>query len=146
MGVEIEHKYLVVDDRYKRLATRQIEIRQGYLDRDPRHTVRVRIADQAGYLTIKGITEGASRLEFEYPIPKEDAERLLTLCEGTVIHKVRHIVQHQGFIWEVDEFLERSTPLVIAEIELPDEQTVYPLPPFVGENVTGQKEYYNANL
>lgn len=146
MGVEIEHKYLVVSDCYRELATGRTEIRQGYITRDPARTVRIRVAGTDGFLTIKGKTGNSSRPEFEYMIPFEDALELLKLCEGKIIHKIRHIVEYEGFTWEIDEFMDRTDSLVVAEIELADENTVYPIPPFVGENVTGMSQYYNSNL
>lgn len=146
MGVEIEHKYLVSDDSYKSMATEAIEIVQGYLNRDPMRTVRVRIFGPDAYITIKSKNEGDTRLEFEYQIPVNEAREILKLAEGTPIRKIRYIVPYEGNIWEVDEFLERKDNLVIAEIEIPTSDHKYKLPPFVGKNVTGDKRYYNSNL
>ena len=146
MGVEIEHKYLVSNDSYKSMATEAIEIVQGYLNRDPMRTVRVRIFGPDAYITIKSKNEGDTRLEFEYQIPVNEAREILKLAEGTPIRKIRYIVPYEGNIWEVDEFLERKDNLVIAEIEIPTSDHKYKLPPFVGKNVTGDKRYYNSNL
>lgn len=145
MGLEIEHKYLVADDSYKAMSESCHEIRQGYLSRIPERVVRVRIYDDRGYLTVKGLNHGDIRQEFEYAIPREDALEMLALCESPVIEKRRYIVPYGGFIWEVDEFINPRCPAT-AEIELPDSDTAYPLPPFVGNNVTGDPAYYNSNL
>lgn len=146
MAIEIEHKYLVVNDEYKSLSSRQIRILQGYLCRTPQRTVRIRIADNEGFLTIKGINKGDSRAEFEYRIPEDDARELLSLCEGKILEKTRWEVMWDGWKWEVDEFDGDLKPLVTAEIELPSSDSQYPLPPFVGENVTGNPKYYNSQL
>lgn len=143
---EIEHKYLVISDAYKALSTEHKEISQGYLCTDPERTVRVRIYGSEGYITIKGKTIGDTRAEYEYPIPTEDARRLLEMCAVPPLSKTRWIVPYEGFIWEVDEFHGDLAPLVMAEIELPSSETTYPLPAFVGENVTGNPEYYNSSL
>ncbi len=108
--------------------------------------MRVRTKGEKGYLTVKGKTIGASRLEFEYEIPFDDALEMLTICEGTILSKTRYHVPFEGFVWEVDEFHGNREGLVTAEIELPEENTEYSLPPFIGENVTGNPAYYNSNL
>lgn len=146
MATEIEHKYLVRNDTYRAMAVRQRRIAQGYLSRDPERTVRVRIDDAGAWLTVKGRTEQASRLEFEYEIPRADAEAMLALCAGKIVEKVRYIVPFAGYTWEVDEFLGSLAPLVVAEIELAQPGHDYPLPPFVGEEVTTDQRYYNSNL
>ena len=146
MAIEIEHKYIVVDDSYKSLATSHSEMSQGYLNRNPERTVRIRVKDNQGFITVKGKNKGDSRLEFEYEVPVEDAKLMLDLCEPTVIRKTRWNVPFGGFIWEVDEFHGSLSPLVVAEIEIPSSDTEYPLPGFVGENVTGDARYYNSTL
>lgn len=146
MGVEIEHKYLVKDNSYVSMAEKVIDIAQGYLSKEKERTVRVRVAGDRGFLTIKGETTSASRKEFEYEIPLNEAKELLELCIGCVIKKRRYFVPYEGFIWEIDEFETPRKGLIIAEIELPAEGTEYEIPDFAGENVTGQKEYYNSNL
>jgi len=146
MGLEIEHKYLVTDDSYKAMSASRKEIAQGYLSRETLKTVRVRVADDRGYLTVKGITTGDTRLEFEYPVPLSDAEEMLRLCEGRVVRKTRWYVYFAGHTWEVDEFHDDLAPLVIAEIELPDSTHDYEIPPFIGDEVTGDSRYYNSNL
>lgn len=144
--LEIEHKYLVINDSYKNMAKSHREIRQGYLNRKPERTVRVRTVGQSGYLTVKGKNSGDTRLEFEYEIPLEDALKMLELCEPGIIVKTRYIVDFGGMTWEVDEYHGDREGLVVAEIELPYSGYKYELPSFVGENVTGDSRYYNSNL
>lgn len=146
MGIEIEHKYLVKDDSYKRLSDNNSTIRQGFLSRDPERTVRVRVRDDQGFITIKGKGDGAAHPEFEYEIPLDDAVRLMSLCEPPVIEKTRYIVMHDGNRWEVDEFHGSLEGLVIAELEVPSEDYRFSLPPFVGREVTGNPKYYNSQL
>lgn len=146
MGIEIEHKYLVKNDSYRSMATSRVRMVQGYLCREPQTTVRVRIKGGKGYLTVKGITMGDTRQEFEYEVPLTDAEQMLRLCPGRVIEKVRWHVPFEGHLWEVDEFEGELTGLVTAEVELPDSQTRYAIPPFVGEDVTGDARYFNSAL
>lgn len=145
MALEIEHKYLVISSVFEEMAYTHHSITQGYLSRDPQRTIRVRIIDNDAFLTIKGKTEGDTRLEYEYPIPVEDARNLMKLCEGIPLFKERWIVDYEGFRWEVDKFLNRNVP-TIAEIELSSSHHDYPLPPFVGKEVTGDPRYYNSNL
>lgn len=147
MGVEIEHKYLVVDDIYKAMAESSARIVQGYICRGDGATVRVRVAGGRARLTVKGRTSGDTRSEYEYDIPVDDAmEMLRDLCHKPVIEKTRHIVRYGGHKWEVDEFGGALSGLVIAEIELPSSDCPYERPPFVGKNVTGDPRYYNSNL
>lgn len=146
MSLEIEHKYLVIDDSFRELAVEKIEMHQGYLSRMLNSVIRVRITDKKAFLTIKGKNNGDTRTEFEYEIPFEDAQKMLDLCQGNIISKTRYIVPYEGFVWEVDVFHKNHEGLIIAEIELPTSDTPYTLPPFVGENVTGNPMYYNSNL
>lgn len=146
MALEIEHKYLVKNDSYKALATSFSRISQGYLCREPKRTVRVRIRDNEGYLTIKGKNSGSVREEYEYRIPYEDAKRMMSMCEPPVIEKTRYIVPFAGHIWEIDEFAGDRCGLVTAEVELSSGDEEYLIPDFVGENVTGNPSYYNSNL
>lgn len=146
MALEIEHKYLVADPSYRDMATSSVRIAQGYLCRQPERTVRVRIKGNKGYLTVKGVTRDDTREEYEYEIPVADARRLLSLCEGRILDKTRYIVPFEGMVWEVDEFHGDLAPLVTAEIELEKSTRDYPLPPFVGEDVTGNHKYFNSNL
>ncbi len=145
---EIERKFLVENqggDGWRNAECS--EIRQGYLSIDKHRTVRVRIAGDAAYLTIKGITEGATRDEYEYPIPVAHASEMLdTLCLRPLIEKRRHRVEYGGLIWEVDEFYGDNAGLIVVEIELESAQQIFDKPPWAGEEVTGDPHYYNANL
>lgn len=147
MAKEIERKYLVNSGEYRQMAKSSRKIVQAYLNRDPRSTVRVRIADEKAWLTVKGLNEGAVRDEWEYEIPVADARHMIERCaNGTVIEKTRWLVDFGGFCWEVDEFGGSHAGLVVAEIELPEADTQFELPPFVGEEVTGDVRYYNSSL
>ena len=146
MGIEIERKYLVKRDAWKQPGEGQL-YQQGYLSSHPDRTVRVRRVGDRGYLTIKGKTTGASRAEYEYEIPCQDAMALLEhLCEQPIIEKVRYRLAHEGLIWEVDEFQGENRGLVVAEVELTDEHQPIMLPPWVGQEVTTEARYYNAHL
>lgn len=145
MGIEIERKYLVTGDEW-RCQAQGVAYAQGYLVAEPERTVRVRIAGQQGYLTIKGVTVGCSRPEFEYPIPLADAEALLALCSPSPIQKIRYTFPYADLVWEVDEFLAANQGLVIAEVELTHPGQQIKLPPWVGAEVTGDSRYYNSNL
>ena len=144
MGKEIERKFLLKKNFWPK--NRVMKYRQGYLNSTKERTVRVRIVEDKGYLTIKGIAIGASRLEFEYEIPLQDAEILLDLCEKPLIEKNRYKVVEGDFTWEVDEFFGENQGLVIAEVELEHEDQAFPKPDWLGEEVTGDPRYYNANL
>jgi adenylate cyclase len=146
MGIEIERKFLVAGDGWRAQAFRRTRFSQGYLSRDPARTVRVRVAGDAAFLTIKGTTRGATRAEFEYAIPLAEAQQLLAMCDGPVVEKIRHLCPHEGMTWEVDEFLGANAGLVLAEIELAAEDQVFARPAWLGEDVTGDGRYVNANL
>lgn len=144
MPTEIERKFLVTGTGWRQPDP--VRLCQGYLNRDKARTVRVRLAGKQGFLTIKGISQRASRTEFEYEIPAADAGELLKLCDGPVIRKLRHIVVHQGHKWEVDEFLGENAGLVIAELELEREDQPFERPSWLGREVTQDPRYYNSNL
>lgn len=146
MGLEIEHKYLVTSDSYKSAAYEKHEISQGYLSREKGRTVRVRTWDDKAFLTIKGKNTGLARPEFEYEIPYDDAVQMLALCPPPVIRKTRHIVLHEGNKWEVDEFHDTLSGLVLAELEVPNENYRFSLPDFVGKEVSDNHRYFNSNL
>jgi len=146
MGIEIERKFLVTGDGWRQPPERQTRFSQGYLSRDPARTVRVRLAGERAFLTIKGSTQGATRAEFEYEIPPADARQLLAMSDGPVVDKVRHLCAHEGMTWEVDEFLGANAGLVVAEIELQSEGQAFARPAWLGEEVTGDARYVNANL
>lgn len=146
MGTEIERKFLVLGEDWKELAT-PVFMRQGYLSSDASRTVRVRIEGQAAMLTIKGKTQGITRGEWEYPIPLADADELLNgLCEQPLIEKYRYRIVVDGLTWEVDEFLGENAGLVVAEVELTSETQDLALPTWIGEEVSHDFRYANANL
>lgn len=146
MALEIERKFLLANEGWRGLAE-GIDYRQGYLCADRQRTVRVRIAGQKGYLTVKGATTGLARSEYEYDIPLKDALAMLdTLCPQPQIEKKRYTIPWQGFIWEVDEFFGLNQGLVVAEIELQREDQVFERPDWIGREVTGDPRYYNAAL
>jgi adenylate cyclase len=144
MGVEIERKYLVHGTGWR--VDKGTRITQGYLMREESHSVRVRIADDMAWLGIKGRAQGGVKAEFEYAIPLDDARELMPLCPDPPIEKIRHRVAHGGHEWEVDEFLGANKGLVVAEIELETLDQTVPLPDWVGEEVTDDPRYLNANL
>lgn len=148
MNQEIERKFLVRDDSYKKVAARSYRIMQGYLSTDPCRTVRVRIKGEKGYLTVKGAPDqsGVVRFEWEKEIPPGEAEILMKLCLPGVIEKIRHEIKVGPHLFEIDEFLGDNTGLVVAELELDDEQDDYPRPEWLGAEVTGDKRYYNSML
>ncbi len=146
MGVEIERKFLLRDERWRALG-HGVLIRQGYLSSHGDRIVRVRIVGQEAILTIKGRSQGATRGEWEYPIPLADAEVFLdTLCEKPIIEKYRYRIPHDGMTWEIDEFLGDNAGLVVAEIELEAEGQPFSKPDWIGEDVTHDTRYVNANL
>lgn len=144
MAIEIERKFLVVGDSWKHVAA--THYCQGYLNRDKQRTVRIRIAGADGFITIKGKTTGLTRMEYEYPLPIEDARALLELCEGPVIEKYRRVLDVEGTTWEVDEFIGLNQGLVVAEVELTHEDEPFYKPEWLGEEVTGDTRYYNSSL
>lgn len=146
MAKEIERTFLVSNDSFKDMATEKIHILQGYLNRDPERTVRIRIAGTKGYITVKGKNEGYERLEFEYEVPLHDAEQMLYLCAGRILDKTRYIVPFEGFTWEVDVYHKDLDGLVVTEVELPSSHTQFPIAPFAGREVTGDPAYYNSQL
>jgi adenylate cyclase len=147
MAKEIERKYLVKSEVWRNLAEKKTLYRQGYLCREKDCTVRVRIAGGRGFLTVKGLTVGATRSEYEYEIPMTDAgEMLEALAEKPLIEKMRSVINIDGTIWEVDEFLGENKGLIVAEVELRDEVQKFQKPDWIGDEVTADPKYYNANL
>lgn len=147
MGLEIERKFLVCDRQFEQLAVGVRYMMQFYLSADPERTVRVRATDENGYVTVKGITRGFERNEWEYVIPRADALEMAHLRVGRVVEKTRYIVPAgNGLNWEVDVFVGELAGLTVAEIELPSPDTVFELPPFIGREVTGDPAYYNSSL
>ena len=146
MGKEIEKKFLILNDDWRGLDTGKPYC-QGYLNSEKGRTVRVRTINERGILTIKGPSVGATRLEYEYDIPLNEAlEMLKELCHKPLIEKDRYKIPFEGFIWEVDEFKGENEGLVFAEIELSYEGQKFTKPAWVGKEVTGDSRYYNANL
>ncbi len=146
---EIERKFLVKDDSYKLEASRFHHIIQAYISRDKARTVRVRIRDAQGFLTIKGASNasGTTRFEWEKEIALEEAQQLIDIALPGVIEKVRYIIPAENTLfWEVDEFLDENEGLILAEIELPTENTSFNKPNWLGDEVTGQAQYYNSAL
>lgn len=148
MAKEIERKFLVNDMSFVDFAERSIDIAQGYLSTDPDATVRVRVSGSNAWITVKSRNHGAVRGEWEYEIPLADAREMLAACCGNrTLEKTRYIVDAGGGLrWEVDVFHGRHDGLVIAEIELPDPETPFSIPPFIGREVTGDPAYYNSVL
>lgn len=148
MPLEIERKFRVTDDSYRRLATSASRIAQGYICSGHGRTVRVRLRDDKGYLTIKGpgAAGGMSRYEWEREIPLDEARELMKLCEPGAIDKTRYLVPWGRHVFEVDEFYGANQGLVMAEVELGAEDEPYERPPFLGEEVTGDVRYYNSYL
>ena len=144
MAKEIERKFLVKKSTWRK--EKGTKYRQGYLNSVKERVVRVRTIGHKGYLTIKGLTVGASRLEFEYEIPRQDADQLLDICEKPLIEKIRYKVVEGDFVWEIDEFLGENQGLIVAEVELESEDQEFPRPAWVGEEVTGDPRYFNSNL
>ena len=148
MSVEIERKFLLKNDDFKKESYQKKSIKQGYLNSDKNRTVRIRIADEKAFLTIKGKsnTAGTTRFEWEKEINTNEAEQLLLLCEPSIIDKTRFYVKNEKFIFEIDEFYADNNGLLIAEIELENENDYFEKPSWLGEEVTGDKKYYNSNL
>lgn len=146
MPTEIERKFLVKSDEWRNLAT-GIIYRQGYIATKKGTTVRVRLAGSQGYLTIKGASKGISRAEYEYEIPAEEAQEMLNnLCEPPLIEKTRYKIAIDDLIWEVDEFVGENQGLIIAEVELSDANQTINIPDWIGQEVSDDPRYYNANL
>ncbi|MGL5016098.1 MAG: CYTH domain-containing protein [Bacteroidales bacterium] len=147
MALEIERKFLVVG-QFKEFATSSERISQGYISSNPERSVRVRIKGDSAFLTIKGVTNssGMSRYEWEKSISLEEASELIKLCEPGLIDKIRYFVPFNGVIFEVDEFKGENQGLLMAEVELSDEQQRVELPSWIGDEVTGDIRYYNSSL
>ena len=146
MGKEIERKYLVQGTEFKTLA-QGTSYRQGYLSTVKERTVRVRTIADKGFLTIKGVTVGATRAEYEYEIPVAEANDMLSnLCEKPLIEKNRYKIPFAGLTWEVDEFFGDNDGLIVAEVELTSEDQKIERPTWVGQEVTSDTRYFNSNL
>ena len=146
MGQEIERKFLVKGDGWRALDD-GVVYRQGYLSTVKERTVRIRIINDKAYLTVKGVTQGISRVEYEYEIPVMDANEMLDeLCERPLIEKTRYTISIGGHIWEIDEFDGENRGLILAEVELSSEDQAVNLPDWIGAEVSDDPRYYNANL
>jgi len=147
MGKEIERKFLLHLEEWKKLIKPAGKhLRQGYISNNPEKTIRIRIAEKQAWLTIKGITIGASRLEYEYEIPLNEAAELLdNFCESE-LEKIRYEIDYVGKTWEIDVFFGDNDGLIVAEIELLSEDEHFERPIWIAAEVTADKRYYNANL
>jgi CYTH domain-containing protein len=146
MAIEIERKFLVKNDTWRSLATGE-NYCQGYINTQNGTTVRVRIAGDRAYLTLKGRSQGQARSEFEYPIPLAEAQEILaTLCDRPFIEKIRYRIKQGDIVWEVDEFLGDNAGLILAEVELTDENQSIELPDWIAQEVTHDSRYYNSRL
>ena len=146
MGIEIERKFLLKNNDWKKAADQGQRIQQGYLNLDKVRTVRIRVIGEKGILTIKGKNAGTTRLEFEYEIPLEEAQQLLKLCHSPILEKTRYKVVHDKHLWEIDIFEGMNQGLEVAEVELQNENETVQIPDWIGQEVSGQAEYYNSSL
>ena len=147
MAIEIERKFLVRGDEWRAAVHDRVRYRQGYIADSESCSVRVRIGGGHARLNIKSRSVGATRLEFEYPLALADAETMLReLSVDALVEKIRHLVFHEGRLWEVDVFEGANEGLVVAEVELEGENDEISLPPWIGEEVTNDARYYNAAL
>ena len=146
MAKEIERKFLVVGDNWRKLA-KGTHYRQGYLNSVKERTVRIRTIDDKAFLTVKGPNIGITRMEFEYEIPhKECLEMLTNLAEQPIIEKIRYKIAIDDLVWEIDEFLGVNKGLIVAEVELQNEEQKFSKPEWIGEEVSGDPRYFNSNL
>ena len=147
MAVEIERKFLLDSEEWRSAVERSVEIKQGYLSRSIRASVRVRISGGRAQLGIKSSRDGIHRLEFEYTIPLDEAETLLSeVAEGPYIHKTRHYLRYGTHLWEIDEFHGDNAGLVVAEVELAHADEPFERPPWLGQEVSTDPRYFNSNL
>jgi CYTH domain-containing protein len=147
MGLEIERKFLVDKTKWDKVSKPKGQfLQQGYLLADPQKTIRIRLSDTQGYITIKGLTIGATRKEFEYKIPKDEAKELLDTFSIAGLAKVRYEIMHYDKLWQVDVFQEQNLGLIVAEIELKEESESFDIPDWIDKEVTGDIKYYNSNL
>jgi adenylate cyclase len=146
MAREIERKFLLANDGWRAVVTHSKAMSQGYVAASERASVRVRISGDDAHLNIKSGGLVASRAEFEYAIPVEDARELLALSAGPLIEKTRHYVDYDGFEWEIDEFAGANSGLVVVELELDSEDQEFAHPPWLGQEVTHLRRYYNVCL
>lgn len=148
MGIEIERKFLVKNEDFKDQSFQKKYIKQGFLNSDKDRVVRIRIADDTAFLTIKGASNknGTSRFEWEKEIAVNEAQDLMKLCESGIIEKYRYLHKIGEHTFEIDVFLGDNEGLILAEVEISDEKEQFLIPSYLGEEVTGQEKYYNSNL
>lgn len=147
MGVEIERKFLVDHEKWRHVIKPEgTHYRQGYLLNDELRTIRVRVSNKQGYITLKGATNGITRKEYEYKIPIDDGNELLDGFAATEVEKIRYRIEFAGKLWEIDEFWGDNKGLIVAEIELQHEDEQFELPGWVTDEVSGDERYYNSNL
>ncbi len=147
MALEIEHKFLVLDDSWKKMVTESFEYKQGYLSSDSKRSIRVRTSSAKAWINIKSATIGTQRHEYEYEIPLQDGiEILLTLCQKPLIEKTRYLIPYQEHVWELDVFTGDNEGLIVAEIELSSKGENFAKPDWVGQEVSFDLRYYNNNL
>ncbi|MCP1661003.1 CYTH domain-containing protein [Neisseria perflava] len=146
MSVEIERRFLLQNDAWRAAASAPKTLRQGYLSVEKERTIRVRIVGDKAWLTLKGYISDVSRSEFEYEIPLADAETMMATMCPFKMEKYRYLVDYQGFRFEIDEYFGDNAPLVVAELELPSEDTPFPRPDWLGEEITSEGRFTNAYL
>lgn len=147
MGVEIERKFLLADTSWRNQVQRSERLIQGYLASDKLRSIRVRVQGDQALLNIKYSEDGIQRLEYEYPVPLDDAREILDkVAQRPVIDKIRHYIQRDGHLWEIDEFFGENAGLIVAEIELATVDEVFVRPPWLGAEVSQDQRYYNSNL
>ena len=147
MALEIERKFLLANDGWRKQVLRSVSLKQGYLSSQPTSSIRVRIAGRQAWLNIKSATIGNQRLEFEYDIPFDDAEIIInSLCGKPLIEKTRHFLTVDSHTWEIDEFEGENKGLIVAEIELSESGENFSKPQWLGQEVTHDLRYYNNNL
>lgn len=147
MAIEVEHKFLLANNDWRKQVSHSVKYRQGYLSSLATNSIRVRVSDSQAWLNIKSATIGNQRFEYEYEIPMQDADEIITnLCKRPLIEKTRHFVAHDKHLWEIDEFDGDNEGLIVAEIELSKPYEVYVKPSWVGQEVTHDLRYYNNNL
>lgn len=147
MPQEIERKFLVNHEKWNLFnKPKGLHFRQGYLLTDPNKTIRVRLTPDKGFLTIKGLSIGATRPEYEYEIPIQEAKELLDQFSISELSKIRYLIHFEGKVWEVDEFLGENSGLIVAEIELKSEDEIFKIPDWIDSEVTSEEKYYNSNL
>lgn len=147
MPIEIEHKFLLVNDDWRKLVEKTYHYWQGYLSSTRQNSVRIRVADTKAWINIKSAVVGTHRLEYEYDIPVPEAKEILEqLCHKPLIEKYRHIVTYGQHVWEIDEFLGDNLGLIVAEVELAEKDEKFVTPSWIGQDVTHDLRYYNNFL